>query len=224
MNEPLIRRNDLKDRIFEAALTHAAFDGWTLRTLRNAASDLGLSEDDAIRLFPSGASSLLNHLDPWLDQKLRETTADRAFAHNSLRHRIIELVLWRLEPLEPHRETFRRALAAKILPDNAYGSLTATLKAANTIEGLADPDQGATRLFRDPAGRIALSVLIAMTTFFWLQDNSPKAHATKRFLERRLDALMRNAKRVAMLRSYLRLPQRRDSGVARSTRSIASGI
>ena len=48
----LAERRALKDRVLEAALLHAAFDGWSRRTLHNAAHDAGIDAAVARRLFP----------------------------------------------------------------------------------------------------------------------------------------------------------------------------
>ena len=52
MTDALAERRALKDSVLEAALLHAAFDGWSRRTLHNAAQDAGLDVPTARRLFP----------------------------------------------------------------------------------------------------------------------------------------------------------------------------
>ncbi len=50
-------------RVLEAALTHAAFDGWSRRTLQNAAADCGFDKATATRLFPQ--AMLLPAVSAW---------------------------------------------------------------------------------------------------------------------------------------------------------------
>ena len=44
-----------KDALAEAAMTHAAFDGWTGAALAAGARELGKAPEEAERLFPGGA-------------------------------------------------------------------------------------------------------------------------------------------------------------------------
>ena len=76
MTDALAERRALKDRLLEAALLHAAFDGWSRRTLINAAADAGLDAATARRLFPQGGDSLLAWLDDWADRRMLEALAD----------------------------------------------------------------------------------------------------------------------------------------------------
>ena len=70
MSEAVEERRALKDKLLEAALLHAAFDGWSRRTLLNAAKDAGVDPATARRLFPHGGDSLLEWLDDWADRQM----------------------------------------------------------------------------------------------------------------------------------------------------------
>ena len=71
----MAERTALKDRVLEAALLHAAFDGWSRRTLHNAALDAGSTPPTARRLFPRGGDSLLAWLDDWADRRMLAAVA-----------------------------------------------------------------------------------------------------------------------------------------------------
>ena len=45
MSEAVEERRALKDKLLESALLHAAFDGWSRRTLLNAAKDAGVDPE-----------------------------------------------------------------------------------------------------------------------------------------------------------------------------------
>ena len=70
MSEALDERRAQKDRVLEAAMLHAAFDGWSRRTLVNAAADAGLDPATARRLFPQSGDSLLAWLNDWADRRM----------------------------------------------------------------------------------------------------------------------------------------------------------
>ena len=108
--------------MLEAALLHAAFDGWSRRTLVNAAADAGLDAATARRLFPQGGDSLLAWLDDWADRRMLAAIADARSERLPVRRRIALLVRARLELLTPHREAMRRAVVARGLPGNLAGT------------------------------------------------------------------------------------------------------
>ena len=88
MSDALAERRALKDRVLEAALLHAAFDGWSRRTLVNAAADAGLDPATARRLFPQGGDSLLAWLDDWADRRMLAAVAGHAIERLPVRRRI----------------------------------------------------------------------------------------------------------------------------------------
>ena len=122
MTNALAERRALKDRVLEAALLHAAFDGWSRRTLVNAASDAGLDPASARRLFPRAGDSLLAWLDDWADRRMMAAAAGGGIDRLPMRRQIAFLVRARLDPLTPHREAIRRAAVARGMPGNLVGS------------------------------------------------------------------------------------------------------
>ena len=92
MTDALAERRALKDSVLEAALLHAAFDGWSRRTLHHAAQDAGLDVPTARRLFPQGGDSLLAWLDDWADRRMVEALAGIDLHKLPVRRRIALLV------------------------------------------------------------------------------------------------------------------------------------
>jgi len=100
MSEAMNERRALKDRVLEAALAHAAFDGWSRRTLVNGARDAGVDQPTADRLFPRGGDSLLEWLDDWADRRMLEAAGDAGAGGGfSVRRRIAGLIRARLQAL-----------------------------------------------------------------------------------------------------------------------------
>ena len=90
-NDGFAARRAQKDAVLTAALPHAAFDGWSRRTLNQAAADLGLDAATAHRLFPQGGDSLLAWLGDWADRRMLAAVDPDTLARLPVRQRIARL-------------------------------------------------------------------------------------------------------------------------------------
>ena len=199
MIDPLAERRALKDRVLEAALLHAAFDGWSRRTLVHAAHDAGLDSSTARRLFPQAGDSLLAWFDDWADRQMLEAVERVDLARLPVRRRISLLVRARLEVLAPHREAVRRAVAARGMPANlgeGGRSLWRTVDLMWRAAGLGgSPAEG----FAFYSRRATLAGVLASTLLYWLGDQSEGAADSWAFLDRRVEDVMR----IGRLRSTI---------------------
>ncbi len=199
MTDALTERRALKDSVIEAALLHAAFDGWSRRTLLNAAQDAGVDAATARRLFPQGGDSLLAWLDDWADRRMVEALADVDLPKLPVRRRIALLVRTRLELLTPHREAVRRAVAAHGLPGNLAGTSRALWRTVDLMwrtAGLGgDPAEG----FSYYSRRATLAGVLGTTLLYWLDDQSADCADSWAFLDRRIEGVMQ----IGRLRSTL---------------------
>ena len=200
MTTALEERQALKDRLLETALLHAAFDGWSRRTLVNAATDVGLDAATARRLFPRGGDSLLDWLDDWADRKM--LAAAGGLAGLPARRRIAGLVRARLEVLTPHREALRRAAAARGLPGNLLGSgrqLWRTVDRIWAAVGIGgDPKEG----FSYYSRRVTLAGVLVTTFLYWLEDQSEGCADSWAFLDRRIEDVMRLGRARSTVRDW----------------------
>lgn len=207
MTDAVAERQALKDRVLEAALLHAAFDGWTRRTLVNAAADAGLDPLAARRLFPRGGDSLLAWLDDWADRRMLEGVRD--LQRLPVRRRIAALVRARLEALEPHREALRRAALARGLPANLLGSSQALWNSIDRMWQAAGIDDGRRQGFSYYSRRLTLGGVLVATFLYWLDDRSEASRDSWEFLDRRIEDVMRIGRARASLDGLLgRLPSR----------------
>ena len=194
MTDATKERRALKDGVLEAALLHAAFDGWSRRTLLNAAHDAGLDAATARRLFPQGGDSLLAWLDDWADRRMLEAVREVEIERLPVRRRIALLVRARLEPLTAHREAIRRAVAAHGMPGNVAGTGRAVWRTVDLMwrtAGLGgDPKDG----FSYYSRRATLSGVLVATFLYWLDDASEGCADSWAFLERRIDGLLQIGK------------------------------
>ena len=194
MTDATRERRALKDGVLEAALLHAAFDGWSRRTLLHAAHDAGLDAATARRLFPQGGDSLLAWLDDWADRRMLEAVREVEIERLPVRRRIALLVRARLEPLTAHREAIRRAVAAHGMPGNVAGTGRAVWRTVDLMwrtAGLGgDPKDG----FSYYSRRATLSGVLVATFLYWLDDQSEGCADSWAFLERRIDGLLQIGK------------------------------
>lgn len=191
MSEAVAERRELKDRVLEAALLHAAFDGWSRKTLAHAASDAGLDAASARRLFPQGGDSLIEWLDDWADRRMLEAAASEDLSALPVRRRIAWLVRHRLEPLGHHREAMRRAAVAHGLPTNLVTTSRSLWRTVDRIweaAGLGgSPGEG----FSYYSRRATLAAVLLATFLYWLEDQSESFADTWAFLDRRIEDVMR---------------------------------
>lgn len=215
MTAAMDERRALKDRVLEAALLHAAFDGWSRRTLVNAAADCGLDPVTARRLFPRGGDSLLDWLDDWADRRMVQAAGN--LERLPIRRRIATLVRARLELLQPHREAVRRAVLARGMPTNAasFGqALWRTVDLMWQAAGLGGtPSEG----FSYYSRRVTLAGVLVATFLYWLEDQSEGCNETWAFLDRRIDDVMRVGRARSTLEGWMdRLLGRRRTSPAAS--------
>lgn len=191
-----VERQSQRDRILEAALQHIPFDGWNRRALLRGAADIGVDAGTAKRLFPRGGDDLLAHLDVWTDRRLVATVDQHAIDRLRMRERIARLVKMRLEILTPHREAVRRAIAARILPNNAFAAGPALWRSMDLIWAIAG-DRADDASYYTKRG--LLLAVWTSTFFYWLEDQSPGLEATWAFLGRRIDNVMQIGKTRAQV-------------------------
>jgi ubiquinone biosynthesis protein COQ9 len=183
---------------------NAVFDGWSDKALAMAASELGVPAERARLCFPGGA---LDMIDAWFDAIDRATAKaypPERIAGLKIRERIRDLVLYRIEVIHPHKEALRRALAILALPQNALHGPRLAWRAADRMWRIA----GDTATdFNHYSKRTILAGLYSATMLAYLDDESEDLAATRAFLDRRIDGVMRFEKWKAQWRgSRERLP------------------
>ena len=183
---------------------NAVFDGWTDKALDMAASELGVPADRARLCFPGGAVEMI---DAWFDaidlQMARAFPLER-IAQMKVRQRIRDLVLYRIELLNPHKEALRRALAILAQPQNAMTAARLAWRAADRMWRIAG-DRATD--FNHYTKRGILSALYMSTMLVYLDDDSEDLATTRGFLDRRIDDVMSFEKFKAQWRgSHTRMP------------------
>ena len=183
---------------------HAVFDGWSDKALAMAAADLGVPEGRARLCFPGGAVEMIDAWFDAIDRAMAKAWPLERISRLKIRERIRDLVLYRIEVINPHKEALRRALAILAQPQHAMTGAKLAWRAADRMWRIA----GDTATdFNHYSKRGILSALYTSTMLVYLDDSSDDIVQTRGFLDRRIDDVMRFEKFKASWRgSRTRLP------------------
>ncbi len=166
----------------------AAFDGWGETALARAADELGIDAGHARLAFPGGRIEMIDAWFAWIDAAMTTALTADQLAAMKFRDRIRALIIVRLDLALPHREAARRALAILAMPQNLATGARLAWRAADAMWRLA----GDTATdFNHYTKRATLAGVYSVTLLTWLDDDSEGQAATKAFLGRRLDGVMR---------------------------------
>jgi ubiquinone biosynthesis protein COQ9 len=175
------------DLILDAALPHAAFDGWSDDMLTRAAGDAGLSDDDVLLSIPRGALDLIAHWSARLDQTMLDRLHSTDLKAMKIRERVTFAVQTRLDAISPHEEAALRARARLLLHDAATLGAELVWATSDAIwTGIGDPSTD----FNWYSKRATLSAVYATSLAAWLNDSHPDKENARAFLDRRIQNVM----------------------------------
>ena len=183
--------NDLpatRDRILAEVLPHAAFDGWTRRTLKLAVADAGLPPEMALRAFPGGVNELVDHFADWADRRMLDELAGLDLDAMRVRDRVAAGVRARLEGLGPHREAVRRLLAYLAMPQNVPLAARLTWRTVDAIWYAAGDEAADFNYYTE---RGLLAPVYTATVLYWLADTSDGFADTWACLDRGIAGVMK---------------------------------
>ena len=189
----------LRDRLADALVSEAVFDGWTRAALSAAARGLKLPAGEADRLFPGGPVQVLTHISERADLRMVGDMEKEGVAGLKMRERIKSAVRIRLERHAGEREAVRRALALLSLPFNAGLALKLLYK---TVDAMWYAAGDTSTDFNFYTKRATLAGVYSSTLLYWLNDRSLGSEATWGFLDRRIDDVMKIEKLKAQVKSW----------------------
>lgn len=183
---------------------NAVFDGWSEKALVMAAEELGVPSDRALLAFPGGACAMIDAWFDAIDRAMARAFPLERISKLKIRERIRDLILYRIEVVNPHKEALRRALAILALPQNALHGPRLAWRAADRMWRIA----GDTATdFNHYSKRTILGGVYSATMLVYLDDESENLSVTRGFLDRRLAGVMRFEKLKAEWRgSRERIP------------------
>jgi ubiquinone biosynthesis protein COQ9 len=195
----------LRVRLAPLVAEAAVFDGWSAQAVRAAATQAEVDTDVAAYAFRDGAMDMIGAWTTSIDMGMAQAWPAAKLAPLKIRHRIRELVLFRLNAVQGCEEALSRALAIMAMPQNAARSLKLGWHSADAMWRLA----GDTATdYNHYTKRAILAGVYTATLAVFADDDSLDKAETRAFLDRRLDGIMRFEKVKAQL---LRTPDERFS-------------
>ena len=166
----------------------AIFDGWTQAALENAAGMAG-ADIDVVRLaYPGGSMDMIEAWIEMIDAKMVEDMPLEKLSSMPIRERIRSLVQYRLDAVEGLEEAVRRAIAVMAQPQNAPRALKLGWRSADVMWRLA----GDTATdYNHYTKRAILAGIYSATLAVFIDDDSEDKRATREFLERRIEGVMK---------------------------------
>jgi len=195
-------RNDqqMREAVLAAALTHAAFDGFTDGLLQKAGAEAGVSKADLARLFENGVLSLVEFFSINTDAQMEKRLAGMDLKAMKIRERIAAAVKTRLAILKPHKEAARRAAAFLSLPMHA--ALGAKLM-YHTVDSMWRAVGDTSTDFNFYTKRGILAGVYGSTAVRWFNDTSADETPTEEFLAARIENVMQFEKFKAKAKEAL---------------------
>ena len=178
--------SDAKRAMLFAALKEVPSSGFSEAALKAAADRAEAPMVEVRRMFPHGGESLVEAFSEWADAEMKmsaETVVD-----GRLRDRIAHAVRARIEVMTPHKEAARRAAAFLALPQNA--ALAARL-GFSTVDAMWRAVGDKTSDFNYYTKRALLAGVYGSTLLYWLSDSSHDHKDSWRFLDARIEDVMR---------------------------------
>jgi len=173
----------MKAAVLEAALAHAAADGFTEKLLERAGEAAGVDGTALARLFPDGPLSLVEAFSDAADAAMEKRLAKKKLSAMKIR----QAVLARLEALVPRKDAARRAATFLTLPPHA--GLGAKLL-YRTVDRMWRAVGDNSTDFNFYTKRAILAGVYSATLMRWFTDESVDETITREFLDRRIENVM----------------------------------
>jgi ubiquinone biosynthesis protein COQ9 len=173
-----------REAIIYALLAEVPFDGWTVKSLRQALAAIDEPPEDAPLYFPDGAGEMIEAFCALADARMEAAAAEAGLAAFRIPGRIRSIIAIRLEQNRGNREAIRRALSWLAIPINAPRALALT---AATVDAIWHAAGDKTSDFSWYTKRGILAGVYSATLLYWLRDSSDDDEATLAFLDRRLE-------------------------------------
>lgn len=181
--------------LLQAILPHVAFDGWSQTAFSEAVTDAGFDPALAKSLFPRGAVDLAIFFHHEGDRAMRAAVEAEDLGALRIRDKISRAIELRLRVIED-KEAVRRGTTLFSLPHMAAEGAKLIWGTADAIwDALDDPSRDGNWYSK----RATLSAVYGSVVLFWLGDDSLDGQATRAFIDRRIEDVMRFEKAKATI-------------------------
>jgi ubiquinone biosynthesis protein COQ9 len=178
----------LRRKLALAVGENAVFDGWTRKAVDSAAARLGIDPAQARLAMPKTRAAMIDLYLQEVDRALEAWFTPERLAGQKIREKIRSLVWRRLEIMGPAREAIRRALAILAMPQNIPLAFRVSWRTADLMWRIAGDTSTD---FNYYTKRMTLGAVYASTLLAWLEDQSGGWSETAKFLDRRIDDVMK---------------------------------
>ena len=189
--------DELKLALAPQLAPNAVFDGWSDKALGMAAAELGVPASRARLCFPGGAAEMIDAWFDSIDRAMAEAFPLERIEATKIRDRIRDLVMFRIERIDPDKEALRRALAILAQPQNLTLAARLGWRAADRMWRIAG-DRATD--FNHYTKRAILMGVYGSTQLIYMDDDSDGLATTRAFLNRRIEDVMRFEKTKAQWR------------------------
>ncbi len=173
--------------LLEAALPHVPFDGWTSKTLKQAARDTDLPAGAEELYFPGGPLEMIAFWNTEMDTQVKTHMAQLDLANMRIRDKVTAGVLARLYAIGPHEEAARRAIARTALVDGLSLGPKILWAASDTVWRAINDRSTDINYYTK---RMTLSAVISTSLASWLADAEPQKQKARAFLDARIGNVM----------------------------------
>jgi ubiquinone biosynthesis protein COQ9 len=189
-----MNKNDvvkIQDEILLAALPHVVFDGWNWDVVVLGATDAGHNEAVARAVFPGRMIDALAGFAVLADRRMMTALADINAQELRVRDRVRVALMARFSFLAQHKDALRQSAQFWAVPTRKIRGGKLVWRTADVIwDWAGDKATDYNRYTK----RGLLSGIIVSSTLYWLNDNSETLDNLERFVDRRIDNVMKFGK------------------------------
>jgi ubiquinone biosynthesis protein COQ9 len=194
--DPRSRNDSTRTKLLQAALQHAAFDGWSQASFKTACDDVGISAGEAQIACPRKEIDLITVWSKNLDTAAAQKIIKADLPNMKIRERVSFGVISRLEVIGENEEAARRARARLMLPDAASDGPQLLWATADMIwRAIGDTSTDVNFYSK----RTILSAVYGSTLASWLNEDAREKPDARAFLDRRIQNVMDFEKTKAQL-------------------------
>lgn len=173
--------------ILDAALPIAAFEGWTVKTLREAVAACDLPVGAEALYFPDGPLELIGFWASECDAATAQYLAQLDQSQMRIREKVTAGVIARLEVIGKHEAAAKRAASRLLLPDAIGQGPKQIWAAADTIwRAIGDSSTD----YNYYTKRTTLSAVISSSMLSWLSDSRADKREARAFVDARIENVM----------------------------------
>lgn len=173
---------DIRDQVVDTALALAERTSWEAVRLHDVADTLGISLDE-VRLHFREKEDVV---DAWFDRADSAMLKDaevNGFLELTPRQRLHRLIMAWLATLAPYRKVTRQMIYGKLEPGHIHIQIPGLMRISRTVQWMREAAHRDATYVRRALEETGLTTLYLSTFFYWMQDDSPDATATRRFLD-----------------------------------------